>query len=590
MSGQKTTGKAGTPKLAKPQPAKKPPGAQNGKKESSQPVTRKNGPNKKAGPKGNSPVKKGENKPPGALATGTSRKAQELSIEQKAAIKIQCAFRQFLARKQLAKRRKEKQDYEDLMDRLQKEAFVAMVKREQEEAERQRQKEEEERKKKQEELRRKKRILEASFDGDVDEILAVLKEVSDLDTKKGIGYDERGKALRLRNQLNMVDCTDANGNTPLSEAAGGGHPDAIKLLIEKGAQPNTKGVFGRTPLYRAAFGAHIAAVQLLLQYGADPRIYAEDGSTPEQIASLEGVASILRSWDTKLTETMLKKMEGERQRRIEEEQKMKNADTNRLKDEVMQMTKEHERCQKELQQAYAELNRRITEHDKCVRKHMDKTELTLQAVHDAELTVESARVTATKAEEKLQMMRLRLREQVQNGAVSNLPGLKCAIQELDEVLMKDVGNRINLDGRWPLIVDPTGQAATFLRYRDTNYLDTLNPAHMQTDTIRLALLGSLRFGKPLVFDMMEVDMFNALKRQLDDIQAGLAEDLLSKKILQNERYLSLVKPTDGLEYSRTHFQTGRTENFKLFIITKLHQPPDALLTQLLPIEVVISKL
>lgn len=99
------------------------------------------------------------------------------------------------------------------------------------------------------------------------------------------------------------------------------------------------------------------------------------------------------------------------------------------------------------------------------------------------------------------------------------PGLKCQVTELHDVLMKDVGNRISADGRsvctqmglgqsgmavpwgdlvaasrWPLVIDPSGQAATFLRYQDTNYVDTMNPEHLRPETIRLALLGALRWG------------------------------------------------------------------------------------------------
>lgn len=48
---------------------------------------------------------------------------------------------------------------------------------EREEAERERKKEEEERRKRKEEAKRRTRILEAAFDGDSDEILAVLDEV-----------------------------------------------------------------------------------------------------------------------------------------------------------------------------------------------------------------------------------------------------------------------------------------------------------------------------------------------------------------------------------------------------------------------------
>ncbi|XP_019409319.1 PREDICTED: putative IQ motif and ankyrin repeat domain-containing protein LOC642574 homolog isoform X1 [Crocodylus porosus] len=519
----------------------------------------------------------------------TSIPDEDLSYKEKAALNLQCAFRCVLARREKDKRLKEQKEYKELMECLQREAFIAMVKKEQVAAEWERQKEEEERKKQREEQQRKKRMLEAAFEGDVDEMKAVLKEVSDLDTKNGVSMDEKGKATRLSNHMKIVECTDANRNTPLSEAAGGGHPHAIKMLIENGANPNSKGAFGRTPLYRAAFGGHLAAVEMLLPYGADPRIYVDDGNTPEQVASLDSLVAIFQSWDIGLTELMLQKMESEQQRRALQEKKLKDAETHRMNEEVEQLVKEQEKCNKELQQAYLELNRRITEHDKCQRKQMGNREVTLQVIHDAEELVETLRLAAEKAEEKLSLARLRLREQTLEGAGSEFHGLKCSVQELDDVLLKDVGNKICMDGRWPLIIDPSGQAAVFLRYRDTNYLNTLNPNHMNPETVRLALLGAIRYGKPVVFDMMEVNMFDAVKRQLEGITPGLAEAVLSRQIMQNERYLCLARATDGPEYFRTAFQEARTKKFKLFIVTKCHHPPEELLQQLLPIQVVLSQ-
>ncbi|XP_030660292.1 putative IQ motif and ankyrin repeat domain-containing protein LOC642574 homolog [Nomascus leucogenys] len=72
------------------------------------------------------------------------------------------------------------------------------------------------------------------------------------------------------------------------------------------------------------------------------------------------------------------------------------------------------------------------------------------------------------------------------------PGLKCQVTELHDVLMKDVGSHIRADGRWPLVIDPSGQVATFLRYQDTNYVDMANPEHLRPERMRLALLGALR--------------------------------------------------------------------------------------------------
>ena len=67
----------------------------------------------------------------------------------------------------------------------------------------------------------------------------------------------------LRHQMNLINCEDANHNTPLSEAAAGGSGETIEFLISKGADINSRGAFRRTPLYRAAFGGHFNAVQVL---------------------------------------------------------------------------------------------------------------------------------------------------------------------------------------------------------------------------------------------------------------------------------------------------------------------------------------
>ena len=56
-------------------------------------------------------------------------------------------------------------------------ALVKVVKMQQEEAEREREKEEEEKRQIREQNKRVKRMLEAAFDGDLDEMEQILKEV-----------------------------------------------------------------------------------------------------------------------------------------------------------------------------------------------------------------------------------------------------------------------------------------------------------------------------------------------------------------------------------------------------------------------------
>ncbi|XP_047583490.1 IQ motif and ankyrin repeat domain-containing protein 1 isoform X2 [Lutra lutra] len=308
-------------------------------------------------------------------------------------------------------------------------------------------------------------------------------------------------------------------------AGAGGH--APRLPPRSPAQePLAQGAFGRTPLYRAAFGGHLEAVEVLLKLGADPRVYADDGSTPQQVASLDTVAHVLQSWDLDLTDAMLQNMDAERQRRAREAEQQEEAEARHMNLNVQQLAKAQHQRQMQLQQAYCELNRRTAEHEECAQRDPCRADLTLQAIKDAEARVDRLRLEAREAAEALAMARLELREQTQEGGEEEMPGLKCRVPELHDVLMKDVGGRIRADGRWPLVIDPSGQAATFLRYQDTNYVAAVDPAHLRPERLRLALLGALRYGKPLVFDLCEVDLFPVVQQQLEAVRPGLVQKLL----------------------------------------------------------------
>ena len=52
----------------------------------------------------------------------------------------------------------------------------------------------------------------------------------------------------------------------------------------------------------------------------------------------------------------------------------------RLENQLAEAQKDHDTRQLQLNKAYCELNKRITEHDKCMAKNV-KTDITLQVIH-----------------------------------------------------------------------------------------------------------------------------------------------------------------------------------------------------------------
>ncbi|MEZ6091672.1 MAG: ankyrin repeat domain-containing protein [Pirellulaceae bacterium] len=58
---------------------------------------------------------------------------------------------------------------------------------------------------------------------------------------------------------------------PIEQAAAGGHPEVVALLIQKGSQLDTD-VSTRNPLFAAIYAGSIEAVELLLKAGINHRV------------------------------------------------------------------------------------------------------------------------------------------------------------------------------------------------------------------------------------------------------------------------------------------------------------------------------
>ncbi|KAJ8306023.1 hypothetical protein KUTeg_016568 [Tegillarca granosa] len=124
----------------------------------------------------------------------------------------------------------------------------------------------------------------------------------------------------------------------------------------------------------------------------------------------------------------------------------------KLEGKIDEAQLEYDTKNKQLSRAYQELNKRINEHDTCVAQGYERLDITLQAIHDQEDEVEILKMETEKAREILSQAKLKLREQQMEGRDAatdeELPGVKVNIRELDDVLLRDVGNKIKDSGRY----------------------------------------------------------------------------------------------------------------------------------------------
>lgn len=91
--------------------------------------------------------------------------------------------------------------------------------------------------------------------------------------------DDTDAVRKLLDRGANVNAQDNDGDAALHGVAKSGNIEIIDMLLEKGADPNLKNKLGGTPLMWAAVFGQDAAAKRLMERGADPSLKDADGMT-----------------------------------------------------------------------------------------------------------------------------------------------------------------------------------------------------------------------------------------------------------------------------------------------------------------------
>lgn len=92
-----------------------------------------------------------------------------------------------------------------------------------------------------------------------------------------------------------VNAADEEGRTALAFAAFNGHSKILLELLEAGAKLGTRDAMGRTPLMYGSTGPFPEAVKILLDHGADPNaVDSDEHFTPLMHAAAEGHLEVVK--------------------------------------------------------------------------------------------------------------------------------------------------------------------------------------------------------------------------------------------------------------------------------------------------------
>ena len=164
-----------------------------------------------------------------------------------------------------------------------------------------------------------------------------------------------------------------------------------------------------------------------------------------------------------------------------------------------------------------------------------------------------------------------------SGGAGDATPITCNLKGLPDAMDEAVFVR----EKWPLIVDPTGQAGRFLRYQRGSYLLGDSPADMEPDHLRPLLLGALKHGSTMCIAFSDLGGGRNLEGFFsDDFFPRALVDGDKNAIFDDKVWVKLLRPEQG-DPAPEEFQFDTA--FKFVVFSESEEVPPELKAAFVPV-------
>lgn len=396
----------------------------------------------------------------------------------------------------------------------------------------------------------------------------------------------------------LLLCWDTSGTDRIKEKAAEGRMKQAKEAekAEKEAQKRQADELDQA-LEEAERKAQIAkselarARKLLVDYRQQKVSFAEQGLQDKLqeleplLEAAEGQVKLfeaaVRDWEWKVSRAKLKRSDWEQQEREKAAKKAGKAQGFRLQLEVA--------AKADLDQLLARLNDELEVKEDVeigddkleLRKgdslipegpfaHLHKSEFNKKALSRYGQEPEQAEADEPAAQDETPPFPITLAFSRGFNRTINIRGIA-------DVLLKDVGGLRQADGRWPLVIDPSGRTSTFVRYTGAVVFEQTELKEMDPQRLRRALLKGLLHGGCVFVDLgpFEFDV-DAVEEPWNALERGLFTKLVDRSALYSyllpRRFRSLITKDVAADFQEGAFVDENISKFVFGFVTKSRDP------------------